>query len=293
VIWNDENANQIIDNGETFYNGITIDLLDLSDTIIAGTQTNTDGIFVFLDQSTGQYRLSITDDTGVLTGLNNTTNNNPQQFEILSSPLVNDIFFGYRLDINDLSVPTSNCLTAINNNSPVSLFVEIKNKGNTDINQAVFIDTLPIELTNVTWSCQATGGASCSANVTNNINDTIDMPAGSLISYSITADVNAQLQDTLINSYSITLPNGIDDANPLDNAGQKGYVVLFSANAAKIFNDSFECISPTSTKQFIQQKISRILSTNKNQAMLIKTVKPNPIAYQTSPFWVHDAGVSQ
>ena len=45
-------------------------------------------------------------------------------------------------------------------------------------------DTMPAQLTGVTWTCAATGGATCTAAGSGNISDTIALPVGATVKFA-------------------------------------------------------------------------------------------------------------
>ncbi len=86
-----------------------------------------------------------------------------------------------------------------------------------DVSGAKVGDTLPSGLSNVTWRCTGT----CTANGTGNLNDTVNLPMGSQLRYTITAKVSTALTGSLINTATITAPSGVVDVNPNDNSSVK------------------------------------------------------------------------
>ena len=239
-IWFDDNRDGIIDNNETGIQGVEVQLLDASQQVLQTKISNNLGIYQFDPISNGQYTIVVTE-TGTLQDYYLTTGNiggNPRDITVENNHQQQN--FGYRLDIYDLSVFTSNCLHGLKPIQDVTYTVAVNNLGNMDINQAQLQDLLPIALENVNWTCFATGGANCNSSGTTDINETVDMPRGSQLIYTITAHVNAQLLDQLTNQASITLPNGIIDANPNDN-------IAIDSDTVRdiIFANGFDCAAPT------------------------------------------------
>ncbi len=66
-IWRDEN-NDLEDDGENGISGVTVDLLDASENVIATTTTDVDGYFIFtgVHGDNNDYTIKITDTSGVL-----------------------------------------------------------------------------------------------------------------------------------------------------------------------------------------------------------------------------------
>lgn len=82
-------------------------------------------------------------------------------------------------------------------------------------------DTMPAQLTGVTWTCAGAGGATCGvASGSGNINTTATLPFNSSATYTVTGTVNpaTPLGTLITNTAALTPPAGISDYNPYDNA---------------------------------------------------------------------------
>ncbi len=237
TLWFDDNADGNFDNTESGIANVEIKLLNNNQQIIQTKTSNSNGIYQFDPVANGQYTLQVTE-TGVLQGHYLTAGNNPRDITIENNH--QQINFGYRQDIYDLSVFTTNCLRGLKPDQDVSYRVTVNNLGNMDINQAQLQDILPINLDNISWTCQALGAASCSNSGNTDINDTVNMPRGSQLIYTINATVNAQLGDQLTNQVSIVLPTGITDDYPSNNSAIDSDTVMDI-----IFANGFDCAAPT------------------------------------------------
>ena len=82
------------------------------------------------------------------------------------------------------------------------------------MNNAKVNDTMPSELNNVTWTCDADN---CPGSVNGNINNfSIDIPAGGSVHFTVTATVTAT-SGTLSNTATVSVPNGITDPTQSNN----------------------------------------------------------------------------
>ena len=72
-IWNDENGDGVFDVTEQGVGGVTVDLLDSNGNVVASTATNPDGMFSFEGLTAGDYEIQISDNSGELNGLTETT----------------------------------------------------------------------------------------------------------------------------------------------------------------------------------------------------------------------------
>jgi uncharacterized repeat protein (TIGR01451 family) len=96
----------------------------------------------------------------------------------------------------------------------------VSNLGGSDITGATVADDFPASLINVVWSCVPTGaGATCTAGPVNgDINDTVNLPVGTFVTYTINADVVAAPVGDLVNTATVTLPGGYVDPDGSDNS---------------------------------------------------------------------------
>lgn len=104
--------------------------------------------------------------------------------------------------------------------------VKVSNNGPGGVLGATVADTFPAaDLTGDTFTVSTTGGAADATNPTgatgsgiNNINDAVDLPAGSSITYVVTAAISATATGTLSNSAKVTPPANVVDPNLANNS---------------------------------------------------------------------------
>ena len=95
-----------------------------------------------------------------------------------------------------------------------SYTIVVSNAGPFDVHGAKVNDTMPSELNNVTWTCDA----NCPGSVNGNINNfSIDIPSGSSVTFTVTATVTAT-SGTLSNTASVSVPNGVTDPTTSNNS---------------------------------------------------------------------------
>jgi uncharacterized repeat protein (TIGR01451 family) len=113
---------------------------------------------------------------------------------------------------------TDNSATAVPGTSTTYTIV-VTNAGPRDVTGATVQDTFPANLTGVTWTASATGGATgFTANGSGGaINDTVNMPAGSRITYIVTGAVSAAATGSLSNTATVTAPAGVTDPDTSNN----------------------------------------------------------------------------
>jgi uncharacterized repeat protein (TIGR01451 family) len=96
--------------------------------------------------------------------------------------------------------------------------ITVSNNGPSNVTGAGVVDTMPAFFTGDTWTATQSGGASgFSASGSGNIRDTVTMPAGSSITYTVTGTVSRSATGTLSNTATVTAPAGVYDPNLANN----------------------------------------------------------------------------
>jgi len=100
----------------------------------------------------------------------------------------------------------------------VTYTIVARNLGPDAASGAVFTNTLSANVSGVSWTCAAAGGASCTASGEGNtINDTLtSFPAVSIVTYTVGGALN--LTDNAVNIASIAPPVGVTDPNEGNNS---------------------------------------------------------------------------
>ena len=81
-------------------------------------------------------------------------------------------------------------------------------------------DTVPAAITGVTWTCAASGGATCGAasGSGNTIDTTANLPLNGYVTYTITGTVGTGAPSLLSNTASLVIPGSITDFNSNNNS---------------------------------------------------------------------------
>jgi LPXTG-site transpeptidase (sortase) family protein len=121
----------------------------------------------------------------------------------------------------DLSVSKDDGVTLISPGTTITYTIVVSNLSPSDVWGAEVTDTIPAQIDSWTWACTGTtGGASGCTGVTNSVvdfSDTVDLPANSSITYTVTAQVSAGASGTLTNEVTVTAPAGVTEIDLNNN----------------------------------------------------------------------------
>ncbi|MCK5379511.1 MAG: DUF11 domain-containing protein, partial [Acidobacteria bacterium] len=97
---------------------------------------------------------------------------------------------------SDLVVTKDNGLDFVIPGMDITYTIVVGNDGPSDAPTADVSDEIPPELLSVEWTCVPTGAAFCSDGIGNLLLDTIDVPAGESVTYSVTCTVDPDIDLT-------------------------------------------------------------------------------------------------
>jgi uncharacterized repeat protein (TIGR01451 family) len=122
--------------------------------------------------------------------------------------------------------------------------VVVSNTGTGSVTGATIADPLPANFTSGSWTATATGGATgFSASGTGNIDDTsVNMPAGSTITYVVTGTVSAGAAGTVLSNTATVTPTGGTAKSATDNDNVNGVPNL---TITKVDNAGGSSITPS------------------------------------------------
>ena len=134
----------------------------------------------------------------------------------------------------DLTVSKTNGAAFVDTGVSTTWFIDISNAGMVAVNGATLTDPVPVGVTNASWTCSGSSGAICpNPSGSGGINETVDLPAGSMLSYELTALVSAAEGNNISNTATIALAAGQTDINPGDNSAT-------DTDPVGLFADGFE-----------------------------------------------------
>lgn len=86
---------------------------------------------------------------------------------------------------------------------PIEYTLTASNAGPDDVSGVMVSAPFTTGLSNISWTCVAAGGATCTAAGTGEINDSVALPAGSSATYTATATIDASVSGLLVNVATI------------------------------------------------------------------------------------------
>lgn len=95
--------------------------------------------------------------------------------------------------------------------------ITVSNTGPAAANSTTVVDAFPSAYTGVTWTCVATGGASCTSSGNGTIAANVTLPAGSQVVYSVDGTVAAGTTGTLTNSATAVVAPPASDPDTTNN----------------------------------------------------------------------------
>jgi len=94
--------------------------------------------------------------------------------------------------------------------------IVVTNNGPADVSGALVSDPIPAQIASWSWACtaQAGGASGCTPYAgTGDFTDTVDLPLGDSITYTVTATIASDAVGTLTNNVTVAPPSGYTDTN--------------------------------------------------------------------------------
>ena len=138
----------------------------------------------------------------------------------------------------DLKVTVNDSKTAVAAGAQDTYSIKVTNVGPSNVSEATVTDIFPAIFTRVTFTARQSGGASgFSATGIGNINDTVTMPAGSVITYKASGKVSSSATGTLSNTATVTAASDVPDPNTANNTATDSDTITFRADLRVTVND--------------------------------------------------------
>jgi len=146
----------------------------------------------------------------------------------------------------DLGISKTDGVTTATPGTALTYTIVVSNAGPSAVTGATVTDTFPAAFTSVAYTSVAAGGATGNtASGAGNINNTVNLPVGSMITYTVTATINPSATGTLSNTAVVGVPAGVTDPNNLNNSATDNNTLLTpTANLGITKSDGVASVSP-------------------------------------------------
>jgi len=125
------------------------------------------------------------------------------------------------LSAADLSITKDDGQVTYAAGAVLTYTVTVVNLGGVDVTGATVTDPKPANIDTWAWACTTQGGGAsgcdAAANGSSDFSDVVNLPVGGTIVYTVTANAVASPTGNLVNTATVTLPEGISDSNPSNN----------------------------------------------------------------------------
>jgi uncharacterized repeat protein (TIGR01451 family) len=123
----------------------------------------------------------------------------------------------------DLAVSVSSGLAGVGWGQPITYTVVVSNTGTGPAPAATLTDTMPAQLTNVSWTCSAANGGVCAASGSGDIDDTtLVLPAAASATYLVHGTIIAGTgNSSTLHSATAAITSGGGDSNSANNTGSE------------------------------------------------------------------------
>ncbi|MEP6484239.1 MAG: hypothetical protein ABJB01_07300 [Rudaea sp.] len=147
----------------------------------------------------------------------------------------------------DLSITKTDGVTTATAGNTVTYTITASNAGPSDVTGATIADILPPGITGATWTCAGIGGGTCTATGNGNINDTVNLPSGAAVVYTVTAPIRSNATGTLSNTATVTTPAGVTDPTPGNNSATDTDTLNATADTSITKSDGSPTYTPGGT----------------------------------------------
>ena len=136
----------------------------------------------------------------------------------------------------DVSASISTMPSLYTPGTSISHSMTIGNAGPGNAPSVIVVDAFPAAYTGTTWSCAASGGATCTSGGSGNISAVVNLPSGSHVTYTVNASVAPGTTGVLSNSVTAVVNTPATDPDGSNNTATANTAPL----SDRIFASGFE-----------------------------------------------------
>jgi uncharacterized repeat protein (TIGR01451 family) len=133
----------------------------------------------------------------------------------------------------DLSITKDDGVTVAVPGGSTTYTIVASNAGPSGAATAAVVDNFPSACTSVSWTCSGSGGGSCTAAGSGNINQSVNLPSGGSVTFLATCNIDGAATGNLSNTATIGV--GVNDPNIANNSSTD-----VDSLSNLIFSDGFE-----------------------------------------------------
>ncbi len=151
----------------------------------------------------------------------------------------------------DLAITKTDGVTSVTPGGTTTYTIVVSNNGPVNVVGATVIDNLPAAITSDTFTAVGSGGATgFTASGTGNISDTVNLPNGATITYTLHANIAANATGTLSNTATVSPPVGVTDPNLANNSATDTDTIALTADLAITKTDGVTSVTPGGTTTY-------------------------------------------
>jgi uncharacterized repeat protein (TIGR01451 family) len=134
----------------------------------------------------------------------------------------------------DLQITKTDNATHYLANATKTYIIVVYNAGPANVTGATVTDAFSTNtnIASINWTCVGSAGGSCTAGGSGDINDTVNLPSGSSVTYTATVNVSASPSGDLINTVAVTPPGAINDPVPGNNTATDTDTLIVSSGTS-------------------------------------------------------------
>ena len=144
----------------------------------------------------------------------------------------------------DLAVTKTDGQTTAVPGLPLTYTITVSNAGPLPVAAASVVDLVPSALLGAAWTCVPSPGSSCASSGSGNILDTVDLPVGGTVTYTLTGTVDPAATGTLANTVSVAPPPGTGDPDPANNSATDADTLTAQADLSLTKTASPDPVAP-------------------------------------------------
>ncbi len=148
---------------------------------------------------------------------------------------------------SDLEITKSDGAVVALPGEQVTYAIVVTNNGPSSVTGAVVTDAFPAELTGVTWTCAEGGGTCATPSGSGDVNETVDLPVGTSVTFTATGTVDPGATGMLDNTATVVVPSGVNDPVTTNNSATDSDTL----RPGSIFADGFESGDTTAWSEAI------------------------------------------